>query len=188
MSVALAPFFANKRISVKRIWSLKKRIAVICVMLSLTAYAISPLITLWALQDAILQHDAQRLQRYVDWSTLSYSLRDALNGRHNLPEDDDLPSFGQSFATAAAAHAIEKSLTPLVLLTVIEQGAPSLLQRHNKVARFPWRLLNFRFVGIRHFNVLFKPDVQTAYTLHLTFEHWGWKVTSIDLPHNVRQA
>ncbi|MBR0559762.1 DUF2939 domain-containing protein [Neokomagataea anthophila] len=188
MSVALAPFFANKRISVKRIWSLKKRIAMICVMLSLAAYAVSPLITLWMLQDAILRHDAQCLQRHVDWSALSYSLRDTLSDQQNSPEDDDLPSFGHSFATAAAAHVIEKSLTPLVLLAVIEQGAPFLKERHDEGTCFPWRLLSLRFVGIRHFNVMFKPDVQTTYTLHLTFEHWGWKVTGIDLPHNLRQA
>ncbi|GBR47449.1 DUF2939 domain-containing protein [Neokomagataea thailandica] len=186
MSVAFAPFFANKRMSVKRMWSFKKHIFATLIII-LAAYVISPFIALWELKEAVREHDAQRLERHIDWSALSLSLREAINAQQSQGEDD-LPDFGHSFAMAASAHVMETSLTPAVFFALIEHSMPFAQAGHDPQTHFSWGMFSVRFVGFRHCDVRIKSDMQTFYTLQMTFEHWGWRLTGIHLPQIMRQA
>ncbi|GBR52633.1 hypothetical protein AA106555_0982 [Neokomagataea thailandica NBRC 106555] len=144
---------------------------------------------LWTLDGAIEKHDVEILKRHVDWSALSYSLQRKLTDTFSAPVEDDLPDFGSSFASEAATHVIERSLTPETLFALTDHmllghAAPDgLLQKAVLVVA-----LKAHFTGLRHFVVEFHPDQQTTYRVYMTFEHWGWRVTQVDLPQNERQV
>jgi len=149
----------------------------------LAVYALSPLMALWSINQALRSNDPALLASHIDWSALSANLKEQTIARlmGPPPEEDDLPDFGSSFATTAVSHAIDTRLTPTALIGMASRLMPQ------DGGTISWRSALHRasvwFEGPNRFRArIYSPEGATQAVVHLQFEHWRWQITRVDIP------
>lgn len=150
---------------------------------AIVAYAASPYIALWNIDRAARTDNSHALGHYVDWSALTQSLK-----KEFVPAPaagDDLPDFGSSFAGNVVSNAIESDLTPASLLTTAHQYMPAGYGAGQGGGVTSWTGLRARFVSLRKFEARIAEPGRTPFVVHMSFEHWGWKITRLEMPHDV---
>ncbi|RUT24647.1 hypothetical protein C0V97_15250 [Asaia sp. W19] len=148
-------------------------------------YALSPYLALWSISSALRSHDTMSLAQHIDWSALSTNLKaeaiDALIGPP--PAADDLPDFGSSFATGAVSHAIDTHLTPELMMTMASQMVGTAAPTRSYSIKSLYERLSAHFTSPTRFDAgMVMTPGQKPTIVHMKFEQWRWKITSLDLP------
>lgn len=149
-------------------------------------YITYPYMTLWSISKAMQTHDTKQLLTYLDWQAIKTNLQtDLAHSIQNAPTpNDELPDFGNSFATTAISNAVDIHLTPEALTQFINQIKEDSSQRHSSV--MGTLLQSFMDTHI-HFTSLTSlqakviiPGEQKEDPIQMTMQlqHWKWKVTS----------
>lgn len=144
-------------------------------------YLASPYVALWSMHAALKRHDDAALRASLNWELVRAGLKDGLG--LNAPvqqgsQQDELPGFGESFATNIASGMIDDEITPERLDSMISGPA---LQDH-ALARLPRGV----FTGPTRFHVAIRmTGERTPIEITLHLEKWRWKVTRITLPEDM---
>jgi hypothetical protein len=160
-------------------------------ILLLAGYLVWPYATLLKLQYDLRTHDVSALRADVDWDGVRGGLKqDVLDGFAGRPvaikasaDSDDLPAFGESFASNVAGAAMEQAITPQRLAdafaAVTPPGGPSAQPA----------LEGAGFDGLTSFVVELLPphaaptDPPVRLTMRLGAR--GWRVTHVCVPDNL---
>jgi hypothetical protein len=148
--------------------------------------------TLWQVGTALEHKDLQTVEASLDWR----SVRDGLKGDVNLllnasaQQDDDLPGFGESFASSVAVRAVDDAVTPARLPQLLAQmqGANG---GRDASAPAPglWGLRHAGFTGLNGFQISYQASAEAPVVLvSMRIEKWHWKIVRIDLPDAVGKA
>ena len=170
-------------------------VAAACATIFLTAYAVSPLVTLWSVASALQRNDVPTLRSALDWRTVRNGLKSDLgvgvpvslaSVRQASASQDDLPEFGSSFATTIVSHVVDDVMTPEHLAAILSQNASSHqggsgLSMLGRVQRIGFVAPDEFEAAIRLSSDLDAPPV--VVTMHV--EKWHWKVTRIHVPEQL---
>lgn len=168
------------------------------------SYLASPYVALYHLSAALQAGDCNTLRVAIDWGRVRESLQQEL-ARAPAPaaagatavkpaaattESDDLPAFGDSFATTAMGNAISTDITPESVaammhdhpVTVVNTGGSLLAEARQAV---DWAF----FSGPRSFDVWLQPGQdphEAPVRLHMAFtRQHGWRVVGVWLPQDL---
>ena len=82
--------------------------------------------TLWTVASSVAHHDMPTLARTINWSSVDASLKEqilnGLNLGHVTEAADELPEFGESFATKVVSNAVDLNVTSENLGNVVDQA------------------------------------------------------------------
>ncbi len=168
-------------------------------------YAASPYVALWRLGQALRCHDQATLARSVDWtqvrSGLKVEIADAVDhgtvggvepagGASATVKQaslrasaDDLPGFGDSFASDAVSNAVDEDVNPANVGSMFGQNGPSHM---SVLAEARSALGSAFFTGLQHFEVRLHTgrdphDAPVRVRMAFSARH-GWRVISVWLP------
>ncbi|WP_419728055.1 DUF2939 domain-containing protein [Lichenicola sp.] len=169
-----------------------------CLVASFTLYAVSPFVTLWSVAAALQNDDVGTIQEALDWRTVRTGLKTDLDpgapvslaSAHAAPVQDDLPDFGESFATTIVSHVVDDVVTPEHLVAMLVQAKPA---HHGSTAdthaggllAMLDRVDHVSFVSPNEFeaSVRLVDDRNAApVTVSMRIEKWKWKITRIHVP------
>ena len=170
-------------------------VAASCLTVVLTAYAVSPLVTLWSVASALQRDDVPTLRSSLDWQTVRNGLKSDLgvgapvklaSVRQASASQNDLPDFGSSFATTIVSHVVDDVMTPEHLTEMLSQTASS--HRDGSGLSLLGRVQRIGFVAPAEFEAAIRlsSDVDAppvVVTMHV--EKWHWKVTRIHVPEQL---
>ena len=144
-------------------------------------YLASPYVALWSMHAALQRHDDAALRASLNWKLVRAGLKDCLGlgaPVQQVSQGDELPGFGESFATDVASSMIDDEITPERLDSMI--SGPALQGRG--LARWPHGF----FAGPTRFKAAIRmAGEQTPVEITLHLEKWRWKVTRITLPEDM---
>ena len=170
-------------------------------------YLASPYVALYHLSRALQTSDCKTLRVAIDWTRVRASLQDEITGgagaqtakagiavaKPAAATSDDLPDFGDSFATVATGNALSSDLTPESVaalvrdhpVTMVDTGGSMLAEARELVA---WAF----FSGPRSFEVWFRADqdpheLPVRLQLAFTRQH-GWRVVGVWVPQDLLSA
>lgn len=169
-------------------------------------YLASPYVALYQLSEALQTRNCQALRVAIDWNRVRASLQDEMTGagparaepviaavKQAASTSDDLPDFGDSFATVATGNALSSDITPESVaamlhdhpVTVVDTGGSLLAEARQLVA---WAF----FSGPRSFDVWLRPDQDphvSPVRLQLAFtRQHGWRVVAVWVPQAMLSA
>ncbi len=153
-----------------------RRIAVTSLAVSGLMFAISPYAALWSAGYAVSHHDRATLRGSLDWQQVRLSLKHTLGLQspvQQIAQQDELPDFGESFATNVASGMIDDEITPERLgdmLGRIPAAAHARGMPHG------------HFTGPASFVASIPVAGSPAVQVSMRIEQWHWKITAIDLP------
>ena len=173
-------------------------VASISLVMAVTLYAASPLLTLLSMSAALRHDDIDTLRASLDWSTVRSGLKTDLgpgapvtlaSTRQLVPAEDELPDFGQSFTTTIVSHVVDDVVTPEHLVAMLAHAGT----HHAGVAADPAvgmlsmldRVRHIGFVGPSRFEVAIRlGDDATAspVLVSMQVQKWQWKVVRVHLP------
>ncbi|MFT8418503.1 MAG: DUF2939 domain-containing protein [Acetobacter sp.] len=168
-----------------------RRVCVATAAASFGLYLASPFVTLWSVASDLEHHNATALGQMISWGALDASLkRQTLAGLHlnTQPAADELPEFGSSFATSAVSNAVDMTVTPANLGTLLDEALPATASTAQPTAPSFASLVTRASV---HFNrldqfVMELPlpghERETPLRVELRIEGWGWKITNVEFP------
>ncbi|CAI3943081.1 unnamed protein product [Commensalibacter communis] len=148
-------------------------------------YIIYPYTTLWSIYKAIQTHNTPQLITYLDWQSIKTNLQsDLTKSIQNAPtSQDDLPDFGNSFATTAISNAVDLNLTPDNLAKFINHiKQDNSIENSSTIRTLLRSFMSTHIHFISPFSLqadILIPGQEKNYiemTLHL--QNWKWKVTS----------
>ncbi len=140
-------------------------------------YLASPFATLWTMGVALQRHDDAALCASLDWKLVRSGLKDSLGLRppvQRVSQQDDLPGFGESFATGVASSMIDDDITPERLDAML--SAPA-MQGHGAAG-----LPRGFFVSPTRFRAEIRMSGEPPVEISMRIEKWRWKITRIRLP------
>ena len=156
------------------------------VLLTTTAYAIGPFLTLWCVSRAAQNGDLASLQSLVDWEAIRQGLKDDIaEGLIGMPAptlaaENTLPPFGASFVAGIAGSEIDRAVTPQALLDAARQSAP--------LSPFP-AIVAAAFRSPTEFDLRLRAATQEAdeppLHLRLIFRGGLWQVARVWLPQDM---
>ena len=173
------------------------RIPFVCLVASLSLYAASPFVTLWSVASALQNHDIGTIQGALDWRTVRTGLKNDLGPEasvrlastsHMAPAQDELPDFGDSFATTIVSHVVDDVITPEHLVAMLVHAEPA---KHAVPASASGalsmlgRVDHVRFIGPNRFeaSVRLEDDPKAVpVTVSMQIKKWQWKITRIQMP------
>ena len=190
-------------------------ISALCLVLALTTYALSPLVTLWSVASALRRDDVPTLRMALDWQGVRDGLKTDLGAgapvslasvrqatvrqatvrqasvrqatvRQASAGEDDLPEFGSSFATTLVSHAVDDVMTPEHLASVLSHTGAGPASRPG----LSWleRVRRIGFAGPAEFEAAIRmspDDGAPPVVVTMHVEKWQWKVTRIHLPEQL---
>lgn len=177
-------------------------ISIGCLVLALVSYAASPLVTLWSMSSALQHDDVDTIRASLDWSTVRSGLKADLgpeapvslaSAQAAAPAEDELPAFGESFATTIVSHVIDDVVTPEHLVAMLSQAgaarpaarASAQPDAFDRVRALLARVQHLGFVGPGRFQAAVRladdPDAPPV-LVSLAVKKWQWKVTRIHVP------
>ena len=174
------------------------RIAAGCLTASLTLYAASPLVTLWSVASALKNEDVGTLRTALDWRTVRIGLKSDFGASVGVgatvrmasataPGQDELPDFGESFATTIVSHVVDDVVTPehlVAMLTHPGSKTPAAGAGNSMLGR----IQHIGFTGPCGFEASVRlADTRDAppVTISMRIEKWQWKITRIHMPDQV---
>ncbi len=153
-----------------------RRIAISTLAISGALFAASPYMALWSAGYAVSHHDRAALRGSLDWQQVRLSLKHSLGLQspvRQVAQQDELPDFGESFATNVASGMIDDDITPERL-----DGMLSRIPAGARTARLPPGHFTGPASFIADIPVANSPPVRVS----MRIEQWHWKITAIDLP------
>lgn len=149
-------------------------------------YITYPYMTLWSISKAMQTHDTKKLLTYLDWKAIKVNLQTDLS--HSIQStptaNDELPDFGNSFATTAISNAVDLHVTPENLTRFINRMKEDTAQKHSSmmaalVQSFMDTHIHFMSPTSLQAKVII-PGEQKDDPIQMTMrlQHWRWKVTS----------
>ena len=152
-----------------------------------------------------LRHeDVAALRGALDWRAVRLGLKADFGGGLPVslasakvsPADDELPGFGESFASTLVSRAVDNEVTPERMMAMLSRtdtggvgqagsgvvaAVRSVLGRVERVA----------FLGPARFEAAIRmsddPSAQPV-CVSMRLEHWQWKITQIHLPEQMLQG
>ncbi|WP_231854231.1 DUF2939 domain-containing protein [Gluconacetobacter diazotrophicus] len=165
-----------------------RRICAVTVVMSLSLFVASPFVTLWSVASAIQAHDARAVGTFLNWRAVQTSLKSQILGGVVSPQpanDDDLPEFGSSFATAAVSNAVDTNVNADTLATLIGQVMPAAKPAPAASPIAILRHVHVRFLRPDMFQariVLPGHEHDSPLCLQMRIQGWRWKIIQVDLP------
>ena len=153
-----------------------RRIAVASLAASGLMFAISPYTALWSAGYAVSHHDRAALRGTLDWQQVRLSLKHTLGLQspvQQIAQQDELPDFGESFATNVASGMIDDEITPERL-----DGMLSRIPATSRAGGMPHGHFTGPASFVASIPVAGSPPMQVS----MRIEKWHWKITAIDLP------
>ncbi len=175
-------------------------------MCALVVYAASPYVALWRMSVAFRSHDLASLRAEIDWLKVRDGLKDELTGNapptavptvattaavkpasiSSTAADDELPEFGESFASAAVSKVVDEDCDPEHVEAMFRAGPPHAGGALDQARRMlAWAF----FTGPESFQALLRvsddprqPPVRVR--MVFTGGH-GWQVTNVWLPQDM---
>ncbi len=172
------------------------------------SYLASPYVALYRLSAALQARDCNTLRVAIDWNRVRASLQEELTGDSPAPApsaesgiatvrqasattaSDDLPDFGESFASTATTNALASDITPESIaammrdhpVTMVNTGASLLAEARQAI---DWAF----FSGPRSFEVWVRPTQdphEAPVRVHMAFtRQHGWRVIGVWLPQDL---
>jgi len=158
-------------------------------LLLLAAYAVSPYVALWRLEQALDHGDAGRLEASVDWKSVREGFKQDIAEGVIGPMQGELaantlPQFGASFIAGIADNAVDHDVTPQNLIAVMRQMHTG-EATHASMNRFAWAF----FDSPTSFNVVINmpgtdPD-DSHMRLRLELHNGTWRVMRAWIPQDM---
>ena len=148
-------------------------------------YLASPYMMLWSAGMALQRHDHSVLCASVDWGSVREGLKNQLGPQHpvqQVSQQDELPGFGESFASNVAAGMIDDDVTPERLDTILSSAMPGSGTAKGHV--MSGRPRGY-FVGPAHFEAEIRMAGSAPIEISMHIEKWRWKITRITLPDDM---
>ncbi len=175
-----------------------------CFALALLFYALSPAVTLLSVASGLQHEDVGTLRGALDWRAVRLGLKADFGG--GLPvslasakvsaSDDELPGFGESFASTLVSHVVDNEVTPEGMMAMLSRsgtggigqaGAGALAAVRSVLGRVE----RVAFLGPARFEAAIRmsddPSAQPV-CVSMRLEHWQWKITQIHLPEQMLQG
>jgi hypothetical protein len=167
-----------------------QRLCIVAIICSAAFFIASPFMTLWTIASALQNNDMPTLGRAINWSSLDNCLKEQIIAGLELhsPEPDELPDFGQSFATNVVSNAIDTRVTQANLSKVIAEIMPPGAIGKQLDGRALVQVVEHatgRFTRPDVFEakiVLPGHQNESPLGIQLKIEGWRWKLTRVDLP------
>ncbi|WP_428377905.1 DUF2939 domain-containing protein [Lichenicoccus sp.] len=156
-----------------------RRVALSTLALSGMIFAASPYVALWSAGYAVSHHDRAALRGSLDWQQVRLSLKHSFGltspgmGVRQVAQQDELPDFGESFATNVASGMIDDDITPERL-----DGMLSRIPAGARTTRMPHGFFTGPASFIADIPVANSPPVRIS----MRIEQWHWKIIAIGLP------
>lgn len=182
---------------------------------AIVAYAASPYVALYNLGQALRTHDLHALQKAVDWDRVRAGIKQEIEaslaadgasparavGSAVSPPAmtvkavtkvaapaaaaDDLPDFGDSFATSAVSQSVDDGCTPAALSAMIGGATPSSRSRLGMFAEARRAISWAFFTGPSRFVAMVHPGDGSGEPVRVSMafsRRAGWRVTKVWLP------
>lgn len=175
-----------------------------CLALALLFYVVSPLTALLSVANGLRHEDVGALRGALDWRAVRLGLKADFGGGLPVslasakvsPADDELPGFGESFASTLVSHAVDNEITPERMMAMLSRtGAGGAGQAGAGLAAAVRSVLGrverVAFLGPARFEAAIRmsddPSAQPV-CVSMRLEHWQWKITRIHLPEQMLQG
>ncbi|MCE2575670.1 DUF2939 domain-containing protein [Komagataeibacter sp. FNDCR2] len=154
-------------------------------------YAASPFFTLWSITSAVRTHDMGSLNTCLKWESVRSSLKNqVVDGLIGPPHaDDELPGFGESFASSAVSNAIDEEVRPDRLGTLVDHLLP---QGPASASYHTWSAMvgllgrvhmHFTHPGVFEASVIMPGhENETPLRLQMRIHAFQWKIDRVELP------
>ncbi len=166
--------------------------------LALAVYAASPVITLMSMSAALQHDDLATVSASLDWHDVRSGLKADLgpgapvslaSAHQVVSTSDELPDFGDSFATTIVSHVVDDVVTPEHLVAMLSHATSSHASARPAPATGILSMLahvqHAGFVGPARFDAAIRlsGDGDAAPVLvSLQVQKWQWKIIRIRLP------
>jgi hypothetical protein len=171
-------------------------------------YLMSPYVALYRLSEALRAHDCAVLRTAIDWNRVRASIRTELAGTEvaqsatvsavkpasaitaPAPADDDLPAFGESFASTAVGNALQTDITPENVAAMLHDHPVTMVNTGGSLLGEVRQAVDWAFFcGPRTFEVWVRPDhtpgeKPVRLKMAFTRQH-GWRVIDVWLPQDM---
>jgi len=163
-----------------------------CLFLAIALYAASPFVALWSVASALQAGDVGSVRDELDWRNVRVGLKTELAPAQAT--EDELPGFGDSFATKIVANVVDDMVTPDHLVSVLAHmgsraapraGTASTASAVGSGLALLTRVSHVGFASPCGFEAAFRlgNDRQMPpVTVALRIEKWRWKITAIHIP------
>jgi hypothetical protein len=176
-------------------------LAVSCLAIALVLFALSPLATLWSVATGLQHDDVGAVRNALDWRSVRTGLKADFGGglpvrlasaSQVAPAEEELPGFGESFATTIVSHVVDDVVTPERVMAMLSQSRADENGRAG-AHEFPvlsvlGRVEHLAFMGPARFEAAIRlSDDLSAEPVRISMrlERWQWKITRIHLPEQV---
>ena len=175
-----------------------------CLVLALLFYVVSPLATVLSVANGLRHEDVAALRGALDWRAVRLGLKADFGG--GLPvslasakvsqADDELPGFGESFASTLVSRAVDNEVTPERMMAMLSRTDTGGIDQTGAgvvaaVRAVVGRVERVAFLGPARFEAAIRmsddPSAQPV-CVSMRLEHWQWKITQIHLPEQMLQG
>ncbi len=180
-----------------------------CLALAILFYVVSPLTALFSVANGLRHEDVAALRGALDWRAVRLGLKTDFGGGVPVSlasakvsaADDELPGFGESFASTLVSRAVDNEVTPERMMAMLSRtdanengqdgagrnGAGMLAAVRSMFGRVE----RVTFLGPARFEAAIRmsddPSAQPV-CVSMRLEHWQWKITQIHLPEQMLQG
>lgn len=175
-----------------------------CLALALLFYVVSPLTALFSVANGLRHEDVAALRGALDWRAVRLGLKTDFGGGVPVSlasakvsaADDELPGFGESFASTLVSRAVDNEVTPERMMAMLSrtdanetgQAGAGMFAAVRSVLG---RVERVTFLGPARFEAAIRmSDDPSAppVCVSMRLEHWQWKITQIHLPEQMLQG
>ena len=166
--------------------------------MALGVYAVSPVITLVSMGAALQHDDLATLSASLDWHDVRSGLKADLgpgapvslaSAHQVVAASDELPDFGDSFATTIVSHVVDDVVTPEHLVAMLSHASsPHASARTAPAPGIMSMLAHVQHVGFSgpsrfEAAIRLSDDADAAPVLvSMQVQKWQWKIVRIRLP------
>ena len=171
-----------------------------CLAMALALYAVSPLAALWSVATGLRHEDVGVVRNALDWRAVRTAFKVDFGGglpvslasATVVPAQEELPDFGESFATNIVSHVVDDVITPERLVAMLSHTHDD-TNRSGKRAEVAGlsmfeRLGHLTFLGPTRFEAAIRVSDDPAaepVRVSMRLEKWQWKITEIHLPEQM---
>lgn len=169
-------------------------------------YLVSPYVALYRLSAALQSRDCGALRVAIDWGRVRESLAAEIAGEPApalaapsvaavrqaaaISASDDLPDFGDSFATTAMGNALSSDITPESVAAMLRDHPVTMVNTGGSLLAEARQAIDWAFFsGPRSFDVWLRPNQdphEAPVRVHMAFtRQHGWRVIGVWLPQDL---
>ncbi len=174
-----------------------------CLAIALLFYVLSPLATLLSVANGLRHEDVGALRTALDWRSVRLALKADFGGGLPVslasakisPADDELPGFGESFASTLVSHVVDNEVTPERMMAMLSRAGTGAGQASagavSALRSILGRVERVAFMGPARFEAAIRmsddPSAQPV-CVSMRLERWHWRITQIHLPEQMLQG